>query len=138
MVVACTAPSDSAQERLLGALLALASLASLVLLAARGGLDALFLLGLLAGLVIGLGWRPVHRAVRPVLDRWVAGRRSSAARVVAGAVAFPVPLLLTPLAAGLLVLVHARFGLAAFLVSLGDTFMRMALGREAGPGGTAR
>ena len=115
-------------ERLIGGSLTILLLVCLVAIAVRNGVDVPFGLGVLAGLVIGLVWRPARRAAEGAVHPVAFGERRGALARAARVVAFFVPPLSSPLVALLLVFVHPAGGLAAFFVACGETGVRMAMG----------
>jgi len=127
------AAADTA-ERLVGGIFLLGCLAPVFILAWHAGVDLPWLVGLGAGMAIGLLWRPLHRKLVPAAAQAAATRRQPI-RLVFGLVSALAPPFLSPAAALLICLYHLRAGIVAILVSLAETFVRMALGIDAGAGG---
>lgn len=119
-------------ERVLGTVMTLAAAFTLGRMALPET-DPALLWGIAAGVVFTLVWRRLHRAVAPRLDRWTEASRTTPGRVLAGLVSLPVPFLISPFGAALLLAGGRRFGLAALLLVWGECFLRAALGRPVGP-----
>lgn len=129
---------ETRSARVLGAVCALALAGALVFLGRRLGVDRSFVAGALAGLVIGLAWRPARRRAEAALHPVAFGPgRRGPAKFWSAVGAYFVPPLTSPLVALLIGLVDARAALVALVVAFGESALRLVLGFDPGPGAQA-